>query len=208
MRCCRKPPRSRYFRARNGAQQRPTYRDAEPAIIEAALTPFAAPAVGQLVRLRRQRDVRTNRPFGTVGRRRRDRRVARHGRRLARRPCGVSAPRRRPDHRNRRLRRVDLPVAWTAAVRQPRIRVEAAALPRRRRAGLGAPGPCRRRRSRSTQPVIPTRPRGFAARRGHPAGRHLRAGGRHRQPARPVARRLVSPVLVHPAGGPQRARGR
>ena len=49
-------------------------------------------------------------------------------------------------------------------------------------------------------------PTGDTADRGHPRGRCLRAGRHHRQPARPLARRLVSPVFVHPARGADHAR--
>ena len=69
--------------------------------------------------------------------------------------------------------------------------------------GCGWPPPARRptdrRRARAR---ARTRPQ---PRRGGHRDRPLRAGGRAGQPARPVARRLAAPVLVHRAAGAQRA---
>ena len=50
------------------AAQRPTYRDAEPAVIECCTGPVAAPAQRQLVQLRRERPTSgTSRYGATVG---------------------------------------------------------------------------------------------------------------------------------------------
>ncbi len=80
--------------------------------------------------------------------------------------------------------------------------MEAAAQPRRRGARVGAARPGRRRRTvgRTGDPGAAER---FSVGRGRTPRRHLRAERRDREPPRPVARHVVSPVLVHAAGGAQ-----
>ena len=100
------------------------------------------------------------RPLGTSVGGLRDRGVARHRRHAARRTGDLSAPRRRPGDGHGRLRRADLSVAWAAADGRPRIRLEAVSGLRRRRAGLGAAGPRRRRSSRPSAGRCRARPDG------------------------------------------------
>ena len=52
-------------------------------------------------------------------------------------------------------------------------------------------------------PVIPTRPDGATIARRDTAGRYMRAPRHHRQPDGPMARIMVSPLLVHSARGDQ-----
>ena len=70
--------------------------------------------------------------------------------------------------------------------------------PRRRGAGLGAAGRGRRRGARWTARCVPARPGGRAAAVDavYTVRRAVRTGGRGRQPPRPVARRVVPPVLL------------
>ena len=183
------------------AGQRPTYRDASPAIIDAALDRSQRRPTGNWYVFAASRDVRPGRPFGT--------RVA--GVELvawrdqqSRLHVGPrSCPHLGADLATAAVasRCLDLPMARTVPRRRHRrIRVAAAAQPRRRCAGVGASGQRRRRRAAGSAGDFGQANRRHAARR-HPTGRHVRARRYHRQPPRSVARRMISPLLVYPARG-------
>ena len=169
--------------------------------------PGAGPTVRGLVRGRRQ-------PGGTAGpgirpsrRRARGGGVAFRGRHAARRPgrlpasgCGAV---RRPG--GRRHPRVPLARHAAGSGRTPGL-AHVRHL-RRRRARLGTA-----RRGRADPDGGPRARPAPARRRSAGHRRHrdrpVRARGRRRQPARPLARRVVPPVLVHRAAGAQRSTAR
>ena len=200
----RNPLRSKCFRATQWAASDPPIATPSRAVIDAALRAIAGPAERQLVRVRGQRQHPPRRPFGTSGRRVElvawrdgDGHAARRSRRLP-------APGRRPVDRHRRRRRTGLPVARAAA---GRAAANSAGSRIRHTTTVCWPGcgwTASAAETPTEAPVLPRAPRRRAATRRHPAGRHLRAARHHRQPARSVARRLVSPLLVHAAGGAQR----
>ena len=131
------------------AGQRPTYRDASPAIIDAALDRSQRRPTGNWYAFAASRDVRPGRPFGT--------RVA--GVELvawrdqqSRLHVGPrSCPHLGADLATAAVHRGALICRWHGLCldgEHRRIRVAAAAQPRRRRAGVGASGQRRRRRRR------------------------------------------------------------
>ena len=190
------------------ADQRPTYREAEPKLIAAALRRSQARPSGNWYAFAASDRIGTARPLGvTVGG---YELVAWRGQRrgAARRARGVPASGRRPVDRRARRGCVDLPVAWIAADRMRRIRLAAVSVPTTTACWPGCVWTRVGGETPTEMPVVARRPGSATDTRGHQAGRHVRAARHHRQPARPVARRLVSPVFVHPARSAGLARRR
>ena len=168
----------------------------------------AGPPVGQLVRPRRQprraprpavrRDARRHRARGLAGR----------GRAARRRPGRLPPPGRAAVPGRGRLRRPRLPLARAAGERAAAAgTADGARCPATTTAswpGCGSTRPAPSRRSPTPGDPGPAAPVADRARRRY-AGRRVRTGGHRGQPARPVARRVVSPVLLPLAVGAVRA---